>query len=387
MNVFITGCTGFLGGEILMLLAQKKEIKKIYCLIRANTQQDAHTRLQKVFSLHNDYFDTKKIIPILGNLGEDGLAESLIENEELKDINVIIHSAANTSFSKIYDAVVEKVNILGLNEIIWWSKSLTQLQTFVYVGTATIVGKGETDRLIFEYESPNPHSQHFVKYTYTKMMGEIMLKESLPNEKILIVRPSIIMGDSRGIVPRSNVILWTLAAVNMLRLIPVRSTPPLDIISVDFAAKAIVALLFAKRNHTVYHISAGKESCTTNTKLIEAIDPYFTDKPDFKFVDKSLLNQIKLWAKNKLLDKNAELYQYQEYLDYWEETFENKTDLRILFGGMDPYIEFIDLGQIFDNTKLLEDTGIEAPEPVHQYIKRSIAYLAKIDIMEGAIDP
>ena len=386
MNVFITGSTGFLGGEILMLLSKREEIKKIYCLLRAENETQANLRLEKVFKLHNDYFDKEKVIPVIGNLSDEHTSELLASNEQLRDVNVIIHSAANTSFAKIYDSVVEKVNLQGLNQILQWSKTLSNLETFVYVGTATIIGKGVTDRVIYEDESPNAESVHFVRYTYTKMMGELMIRESLPENKILIVRPSIILGDSRARIPRSNVILWTLAAVNTLRLIPVRPEPKLDIIPVDYAARAIEALLFAKRHHTVYHVSAGEHSCTTNRKLTEAIAPHFSDRPDFKFISGKLLNQIKLWAKNKLPD-DAELHQHTEYLDYWGDVFEEKSQLRILFGGMDPYIEFINLGQVFDNQRLIEDTGIDYPEPVHSYIQRCIDHLGNIDIMEGALDP
>ena len=386
MNVFITGSTGFLGGEILMLLSKREEITKIYCLLRADNEAVADARLEKVFKLHDDFFDRNKVIPVIGNLSDDGMDQQLIANEQLKDVNVIIHSAANTSFAKIYDDVVQKVNLNGLQQILNWSKTLDHLETFTYVGTATIIGKGVTDRLIFEDESPSADSIHFVKYTYTKMMGELMIREALPVDKILIVRPSIILGDSRARIPRSNVILWTLAAVNVLRLIPVRPAPKLDIISVDYAAYAIDALLFAKRNHTVYHVSAGEHSCTTNLKLTEAIAPHFSDRPDFKFISHKLLNQIKLWAKNKL-PADAELHQHTEYLDYWHEVFEEKSQLRILFGGMDPYIEFINLGQVFDNKRLIEDTGIHYPEAVHEYIQRCIDHLGNIDIMEGALDP
>jgi thioester reductase-like protein len=49
MNVFITGSTGFLGGEILMLLSKREDITKIYCLLRAENEVVADARLEKVF--------------------------------------------------------------------------------------------------------------------------------------------------------------------------------------------------------------------------------------------------------------------------------------------------------------------------------------------------
>jgi len=386
MNVFITGSTGFLGGEVLVLLSKRKEVDKIFCLVRAKSKDAALVRLEKVFKLHGDHFDKERIIPVLGNLGDAGLSDLLIHNRELHQVNVIIHSAANTSFAKIYDDVVEKVNILGLNEIIWWAKTLKKLQTFMYVGTATIVGKGAAHRVIHEDESPNLKSTHFVKYTYTKMLGEIILRENLPEEKILIVRPSIIMADSRGIVPRSYVIMWALAAGNMMRLVPVNPKSPLDIIPVDYCARAMVNLLFCQRKHLVYHISSGEKHATDTEALTNAIQRLFPERPSFCFVNRKMIGQMKHWARNRM-PADSELNKYQNYLAYWEEIFTDKSQLRILFSGLEPYLEFIDLGQTYDNHRLLEDTGMENSEPAHEYLTRCADFIRNIDVLEGALDP
>jgi len=386
LNIFLTGSTGFLGGEILVNLAKRKEVKKIYCLIRAKTEDESLFRLKKIFTLHNDSFDEKQIIPIIGNLSDPNLSKELSQNKNLKDVNVIIHSAANTSFSPIYDEMVENVNILGLNKILEWAKSLKTLKTFQYIGTATICGEGVSNRVVYEDESPNLNSKHFVKYTYTKMMGEIAIHNSLPADKILIARPSIIMGDSRNWVPRSYVILWALATGNLMRLVPVNPDSNLDIVPVDYTANAIVELLFAKRNHSVYHISAGTATVTTPFKLTRSFEDAFTDRPPFKFVNIEMISQMKNWAKGRLQPKST-LYQYTEYLEYWDKVFSDKRSLRILFAGLEPYLKFIQLGQIFDNSRLLQDTNVGNPEPAHEYIKRSVKYLENIDVFEGALDP
>ena len=249
--------------------------------------------------MHNDFLDTEKIIPVIGNLTDEKLPDALEHNASLRDINVVIHSAANTSFSRMHDEAVENVNINGLNHILSWSKTLSHLKTFVYIGTATICGEDIKHRVVKEEESPDLNSRHFVKYTYTKMLGELSIRKELPEEKILIIRPSIIMGDSRPIFPRSPVILWTLATANLLRLIPVNQHANLDIIPVDYATNAITALLFAKRNYSVYHVSAGTQSATTTDKVSNAIADYFPERPDFKFVDKDTAG-----ADEKMVEKD-----------------------------------------------------------------------------------
>jgi len=386
-NIFITGATGFLGGELLVDLSKRSEVDKIYCLVRSGSKIKAIQRLKKVFDFHGDTFDENKIIPIQGDLAQDDLTEVLGKNNVLDDINYIVHSAANTSFSPIYDKMVVDINIHGLQKILAWSKDLKNLETFVYVGTATICGKEATNRIIKEAESPNLKAGHIVKYTYTKMQGEIELANYLPKEKILIVRPSIILGDSRPWVPRSYVIMWTLATLNFLRLVPSNGKILLDMVPVDYVSDAITKLMFAKRKHSVYHISSGQKAATTSFDIGNTIEEAFPGLPKFNFIGYDMLQDMKLWSK-KRLNKESKLNDYKEYLDYWSSIMENTSQLRILMAGLDPYIEFMELGQVFDNSRLLEENiGVIQSEPAHQYIKNSIHLLKEIDIFEAALEP
>jgi thioester reductase-like protein len=387
MNIFLTGATGFLGGELLITLSQRKEVQKIYCLVRAKSDDDANKRLKHIFDLHNDFFDTERIIPVVANLVDDNLVDKLNGFKGLDETNIIVHSAANTSFSKNCEDQVKKVNINGLENVLIWAKELKNLSTFLYIGTATICGKDNKDKVIKEEESPNPLAHHLVTYTYTKMMGEMMLNKYLPEEKILVVRPSIIMGDSKNAIPRSSVILWTLAAFNYLRLIPVNPLSKIDIIPVDYAANAITELLFVnKRSYSVYHISAGVDSATNSELCCHKIESYFPDKPSHEFVNRKLSNNMRFWAKGRMEDI-GELANYESHLNYWDEILTERSRLRILFAGLEPYFDFIELGQVFDNTRLLKDITLPKPQPAHEYIINNIKFLESIDIYEGAIDP
>jgi thioester reductase-like protein len=388
MQIFLTGTTGFLGGELLVELSKLTEIEKIFCLVRAIDQETTFKRLKKVFDFHNDYLDPKKIIPVVGDLSDNQLSKKLMGNDQLNQVDTIIHFAANTSFSKIYDEVVEKVNIGGTQQILEWAVTLKKLDLFTYCGTASICGSGIAKTVIREEASPNLSSKHLVKYTYTKMMGELLLKKYLPEEKILIVRPSIVMGDSREWVPRSYVIMWALATLNELRLVPANADSKIDIISIDYAIRSVIELVMnRKRKYNVYHISSGISSYTTPGLLAVGIHNFFPDKPAFKFVDKKLLSDMKKWAKNiSLVNEHSHLYQYKDYLDYWIDNFGDIAKLRILFYALDPYINFIELNQVFDNSRLLEDTKMGYSIPAHVYLKNTGKYLESINIFEGAID-
>jgi thioester reductase-like protein len=389
MELFLTGITGFLGGELLVELSKRTEIEKIFCLVRASNDETALIRLEKVFGLHGDYFDRTKIIPIAGDLSDSYLSAKLCKNGLLANVDTIIHSAANTSFSKIYDDIVEKVNIGGTRQILEWAKTLKRLNIFTYIGTATICGSLVKNILVKEEMSPNLSAKHLVKYSYTKMMGELMLKDYLPESKVLVVRPSIIMGDSREWKPRSYVILWALATLNELRLIPTNADSKIDIIPIDYATRSIIELLLNKqRKYSVYHISSGQNSITTPQLATDSIKGFFKGKPDFKFVDKKLLSDMKKWTKNQFqINELKHLNEFIEYLNYWLDNFEDITKLRILFYALEPYINFIELNQVFDNSRLLEDTSAGDSIPAHIYMKTSGKYLNSINIFEGAIDP
>ena len=389
MRIFITGVTGFLGGELLVELAAREDVKIIYCLIRAQSEDNAYARLIKVFQLHDNFYDADKVIPILGDLADEGLGDALMNDPRLNEVNTVIHSAANTSFSRIYDDIVETINIGGTRQILRWAKSLKNLDVFTYVGTAAICGSNVKNAVISEGNALNTKAKHLVKYSYTKMVGEMMLKDYLPEDKILVVRPSIIMGDSRNWTPRSYVILWALAALNQMRLFPVNAQSNIDIISIDYAVAAIIALLVNKnRKYNIYHISAGIASATTPEKVTDTIKRRVVARPEYRFVDKSLLTSMKKWSKNSIsIDDDDPLHDHKDYLAYWLDYFGDNRKLRILFYALEPYINFIELGQIFDNSRLLEDTNISPSIPAHEYVVNSVKYIDLINVFEGAIDP
>jgi thioester reductase-like protein len=387
MNVFLTGSTGFLAGELAVLLSKRPQIRRLYCLIRANDAQKAWSRLQQVFQFHGDAFDCTRIVPLVGDLADGSLAEKLYRLKDLREVDTVIHAAADTSFAPSSTERVESINIGGTQQILTWAQSLPNLETFLYVGTASICGTSLTHCNVLEDQSPSTSAAHLVRYCYTKMIGETNVTHAIPREKLLVVRPSIIMGDTRDWTPRSYVILWALAAVSAIRLIPSNPQTHLDIIPVDYTADAIVELLFAKRKWTTYHISAGKQSSSTLDAILHAADNSSDGRPPFKFVRHEMLQQMKKWPKKLLPQSGLQQSEYSEYLSYWNTAFNGNGNLRMLLTAMGPYFRFMDLDQTFDNSRLLADTSIGTPPPAHEYVRKTTRHLNKIDLTEGALDP
>ncbi len=385
MNVFLTGATGFVGGELAVLLSRVPQIDKLYCLVRPEGDLSAESRLERVFTFHGDFYDRERVTPVVGDLINPCLEHDLRGMKELREVDVVIHAAADTSFGPASQDSVRRVNVDGGLQILRWAQSLQNLETFVYVGTASICGTHLTNCNIHEDQSPDLRATHLVKYCHTKLVGEMNARRLIPEEKLLVVRPSIIMGDSRDWTPRSYVLLWALAAVDKIRLIPADPQASLDIIPVDFAANAIAKLLFAKRRWTTYHISAGLGSRTSLEKVVSAIRDASNGRPDFRFVEPELLRHMKRWPKK--LDDFSRLHHYTEYLTYWNSEFHGNGGLRLLLTSITPYLEFVALNQTFDNSRLRADTSLDNPPVAHDYLRATRHHLDAIDVTQSALDP
>src|SRR5262249_3165847 len=174
-RVFLTGATGFLGGELAVALSKASSVRQVICLIRARNNEEAAGRLRSGFALHEDPYDEHKVVALAGDLMDEGLPAVLTRHPSLRGINGVLHAGANTSFLRQKNAVVEETNLCGSQRIATWASRLRSLETFAYIGTATIVGAGEdvTGRLLNEDEAPNPLAKHLVGYTRSKMFGEM----------------------------------------------------------------------------------------------------------------------------------------------------------------------------------------------------------------------
>jgi thioester reductase-like protein len=386
LRVFLTGATGFLGGELAVALSKSDCVERLICLVRAKNDDEAGQRLRSVFALHEDPYDPKKVVALAGDLLNEELPASLTRHRLLADTNIVIHAAANTSFLRQKYPVVEQTNLWGSQRVAAWASSLGSLETFVYIGTATIVGAG-TDvvgRVLNEDEAPNPLAKHLVGYTRSKMFGEMAVRAMIPDDKLLVIRPSILLGDARSVVPRSFDIAWIITAVKYLRMFFGNPDAACDVIPVDYAARAILELLMGPRTHTTYHVSAG-ESATTGRQVADAVGCNGPDKPPLVYLNREHLDLTKRWLRTNS-DPDPALAPFSGQLQYLRDEV-GKRKTRLLLSGLEMYWRFIDLDQRFDNTRLLADTRIGRSEPAHNYLKRTAVYLDEIDPLEAAVNP
>jgi Putative dehydrogenase domain of multifunctional non-ribosomal peptide synthetases and related enzymes len=382
LRVLLTGATGFLGGELLIELSKIDRVEKVVCLIRAANDDAADERLQKVFSLHGDRYDRSRIQPLAADLIDPGLTSFLCQKRRVDDVNLIIHSAANTSFLAQKSATIEETNVLGTRRLLDWAATLRRLPTFAYIGTAAAVGSGEDviGRTISERDEIQ-NLNHLVTYTRSKMMAELEVRSRIPHDKLVVIRPSILLGDSRCIVPRSFDIAWVVIAIQQMRMCFGNPDAACDIVSVDYAARAIVRLLLSSRRYATYHVSAA-QLATTPRQVADVMTPGMLP---VVFPSREDLAALKKWLKSGA-PAALSLGAYSGHLEYITECL-GKKKARILLAGLEPYWKFIDLNLRFDNSRLLSDTGIDSPEPAHEYLKRTMGFLETLDPLVAAANP
>jgi len=386
-RVLLTGATGFLGGELAVALSKTASVEKIVCLVRGNNNEEAAERLRSVFAVHQDPFDRKKVFALSGDLTDQRLPGILARHRLVRDINLVIHAGANTSFLRQKYPVVEETNFWGSQRIAAWARSLGSLETFAYIGTATIVGAGNdvVGRTLNEDEAPNPSARHLVGYTRSKMFGEMAVRAIIPHQKLLIIRPSILVGDARSVIPRSFDIAWIIAALKHLRMFFGNPDAACDVIPVDYAANAILELLTANRTHMTYHVSAGASATTCRQVVDSVVGCDAPGKPPLVYLSKTDLDMIKKWLRSNNAPDPA-LSPYSHQLEYVNDQV-GKRNARLLLSSLEAYWRFIDLDQRFDNARLLSDTKIGTSEPAHDYLKRTAGYLDYIDPLEAAANP
>ena len=385
-RVFLTGATGFLGGELAVALSKISSVEKIVCLVRAKSDEEAAERLGSVFALHHDAYDRNKVLAVAGDLVDERLPSVLARHPSLADINAVVHAGANTSFLQQKYPVIEQTNLWGSQRIAEWASRLRSLETFAYIGTATIVGAGDdvVGRMLNEDEAPNVLAKHLVGYTRSKMFGEMAVRSIIPDDKLLVIRPSILAGDARSVVPRSFDIAWIITAMKDLRMFFGNPDAACDVIPVDYAANAIVELVMGPRTHTTYHVSACA-SATTCRKVLDSVGCEDAGRPPLAYLGRKQLELVKKWLRTNDAPDPA-LSPYSGHIDFISDEI-GKKKARLLLSGLETYWQFIDLDQRFDNSRLLADTSIGISEPAHHYLKRTAVYFNDIDPLEAAVNP
>ncbi|XP_026734490.1 putative fatty acyl-CoA reductase CG8306 [Trichoplusia ni] len=296
-NFFITGGTGFVGLCLIeKILRCIPDSGKIYLLMRPKKGKEISERLQEfpknpVFeklleSKSTDIF--QKLVPIAGDVGEDGLGLSPQDRQTLvENVEVVIHSAATLDFQESLRPTV-KINLLGTRRVMELCKEAKKLKVMIHVSSG-YVNSFLTEAHEKVYEAPEDAEKvislvdtlsddalleiekkllksHPNTYTFTKHLAEHEVVKCSDHFPCTIVRPTMIVASWKEPVPG-----WTCskvgpqgflmgAAKGVVRRLPLAEKNVADYIPVDVVVNELLVAGWeaakTKSGLSVYHCSS-----------------------------------------------------------------------------------------------------------------------------------
>lgn len=341
MSVLLTGATGFVGMEVLARLLEGDE--EVVALVRGGNEAEARARLDTVLDgLGVEPAARSRVRAVVAELTSPGLGLADADADTLAgEVTEIVHCAASVSFAQPLDEA-RAINVEGTRGVLELAQRIGQrggLRRMVHVSTAYVAGRhhgrfAERDLYIGQ-EFRNTYEQ-------TKAEAEALVNAAAQDLPIVILRPSIIMGESdTGWTPAFNVLYWPLRAFDrgLLPSIPTKPGNRVDVVPVDFVADAIVHLLREPSDvRGAVHATASDAAPTAQELVALAAQTLGRDRPP-----------LVEGADDSLGRHSEEAAQYMPYFD---------------------------MEMVFDDERarsLLGPAGIVAP-PLHDYFPALVEY-------------
>jgi len=248
--VLLTGATGFVGNQILDRFLEREE-RDVYALVRAADDHAAADRLPAHPRLH----------AVAGDIEQPGLGLSTNATARLADsVTTVLHCAASVSFDLPLGAS-RSINVDGTRRMLELASRCEGLERFSYVSTAYVAGE---PRGLFREDDLDVGQRFRNPYERSKFEAERMVREDGAGMPLQVLRPSIVVGDSRtGRTSSFNVLYGPLRAFahGAVPAIPARRSSPVDIVPVDYVADRAYELASNGPDGT-FHLVAGRNATT-----------------------------------------------------------------------------------------------------------------------------
>jgi thioester reductase-like protein len=258
-GVVLTGATGFVGSELLARFLERGD-RRVYALVRASDHEEAAARLPA----------HERLTPVAADIERPGLGlERRAADAIAEESTTVVHCAASVSFGLDLERS-RRVNVDGSRRMLELAELCARrgdgLERLSYVSTAYVAG---THRGLFGEDQLDLGQTFRNSYERSKFEAETLLRERASGLPLQVLRPSIVVGDTRtGRTSSFNVLYAPLKAFARGRLpaIPGRRSAPVDIVPVDYVADAAYGLAAHGPDGT-FHLVAGQNASTVGRLL------------------------------------------------------------------------------------------------------------------------
>jgi thioester reductase-like protein len=321
-NVFLTGATGFLGGQILRRILANHPETRISVLVRATPSETAQERVDRLLASALGQTEGHKardrVEVVEGNVIPRDLALTPQTLRRLQArVDHVIHCAATIRFDLPLD-VARRDNTEGTRHVLDFSERLPHLRRLDYVGTAYVAGRR---RGLIKEDELDVGQPFWNSYERTKMEAEKLVRAFGVHRPAAIYRPSIIVGDSRTGETSAFQGLYQVLPLYMRRLILAIPADPhtrVDLVPIDYVLDALFALMGTPASvGRCFHLTSGPGNTCTVDELVRILSDFTKIKPppyvsyeSYRRIVKPLFRTF-LWGK-----KRAAMLRGEYYLPY-----------------------------------------------------------------------
>jgi thioester reductase-like protein len=388
-TVFVTGATGFLGGELLLTLLRADD-RPIICVVRADDQAAAEQRgAERLATLARTAADghrlsswTNRVTWIRGDLETPRLGwDAATWQDVARRVVELYHCAASVSFD-LPLAEAQRINVDGTRHVYELATAASAahgiFKRFHHVSTAYVAGTSK-GRVVASH-LPTDRPENFRNtYERTKARAERFLREQHLTSGAIhavptsIYRPSIVTGHSTdGRTDNWNVLYVPMKFASRGQLPVFRHGGPalVDIVGVDFVVQAMVELgRQSTESLESFHVTgcgAARPLGTIMAETVEAAHRHGSLKPS----STRMLRPRQWTALGQVVNVGARLPKRLGAATLAAKAMKAGLDL------CGVYVPYTEVASVFDTQReeqMLQGTGIAMPEPA-AYFRTILTY-------------